>query len=117
MTNSKPDGVVIHQWPYLEKKLALMPKLAQSRDESEKCSSEESKSYGTAIGQLIWCLPTTFVDSYEITFLARFRTQPTVGVYRRLNETIFAIKAEVDSHFVFFTALSSGFASEDCSCM
>ena len=97
----KPDGVVIHQWPYLEKKLALMPKLAQSRDESEKCSSEESKSYGTAIGQLIWCLPTTFVDSYEITFLARFRTQPTVGVYRRLNETIFAIKAEIDLHFVF----------------
>ena len=87
--------------PYIDRKLALLPKIAKSRADDELWSSEEAASYGKGVGQLIWICPTVFTDSYEITYLARFRTHPTIDVYRQLNETIYSIKEEAESHVVF----------------
>ena len=102
------NGVKVHQKPDIERKLELMPKIVKNRPDEELLSTEESAAYGKGVGQLIWICPTVFTEAYDITFLARFRTHPTVGEYRRLNETIFSIKAEADSHFIFLPRFRAG---------
>ena len=61
-------------------------------DADELVGAAEKAEYSTAIGRLIWVLPTQPKHSYEVSFLSRFRAFPRVKHFRRLSAVIEAIK-------------------------
>ena len=94
-----PDGVRMSQAPYIENKLVLLPKI-QGRKDSDALTKKELEAYGSAVGKLIWILPTNPTYAYEITYLSRFRTSACVILYRRLNMLLHAVRAKPDVIFL-----------------
>ena len=90
MYTESERGMLVHQKPYIEKKLQLLPKISLKND--QLLEENDLKTYGQAIGKLIWILPTNVETCFEITFLSRFRNSASAGLYKRLNQLIYRIR-------------------------
>ena len=89
----KEDGEILVQDIYVRNKLSSLDvKRLRYKDADELVGAAEKAEYGTAIGRLIWVLPTQPKHSYEVSFLSRFRAFPRVKHFRRLSAVIEAIK-------------------------
>ena len=89
----REDGEILDQDIYVRNKLSSLDvKRLRYKDADELVGAAEKAEYGTAIGRLIWVLPTQPKHSYEVSFLSRFRAFPRVKHFRRLSAVIEAIK-------------------------
>ena len=97
MYTESERGMLVHQKPYIEKKLQLLPKISPKND--QLLQEHDLKTYGQAIGKLIWILPTNVETCFEITFLSRFRNSASAGLYKRLNQLIYR---KINIHLIEF---------------
>ena len=85
------DAVTFHQDLYIRNKISVPSKLPKM-DENEILPEDALKLYATCVGQLIWILPTQLCVAFEISQLARRRTNATSKDYSRLRVLIMAIR-------------------------
>ena len=97
------EGEKIDQNDYVRNKLhSLAPtaKRLRGANENDNLTGDDLKAYGTAVGRLIWILPTHAKFSYEISFLSRYRAFPRVKHMRRIAGLIEVIKKNPQHVFI-----------------
>ena len=88
------QGETIDQDMYIKNKLSIptLVKSLRNANPDDELAEDAKKEYGTAVGRLIWLIPTQLKFSYEIAYLSRFRAYPRVKHFRRISNLIGKIK-------------------------
>ena len=95
------EGELISQNIYISNKLKEIDTTrVRGVNDDEMLQPDLAKEYATAIGRLIWILPTQAKFSYEISYLSRYRAFPRVKHFKRVRNLIHAIKANPQTVFL-----------------
>ena len=95
-------GETIDQDTYIKNKLSIptLVKSLRNANPDDELAEDAKKEYGTAVGRLIWLIPTQLKFSYEIAYLSRFRAYPRVKHFRRISNLIGKIKLHPQKLFL-----------------
>ena len=96
------NGEIIDQNMYIKNKLEIpsLAKTLRNKNPEDELGADAQKEYGTAVGRLIWLIPTQLKYSYEIAYLSRFRAYPRVKHFRRISNLIGKIKLHPQTLFL-----------------